>query len=131
MEALRKLLAITLLAFFGLPFASSLLALTPRGESNLPACCRKNGKHHCMMSMAERRSSMGDSPVFSAPLDKCPYAPAAFLGSTHWTMSGVPSRQIFFADLVSHPTAFAQTESKLRISRDRSRQKRGPPGLSL
>lgn len=131
MEALRKLLAITLLALFGLPFASSLLALTPRGDSNLPACCRKNGKHHCMMGMEERRASMGDSPVFHAPIDKCPYAPAALLSGPHPTVAGVPSAQIFFADLVSHPTASAQTESKRRISRDRSRQKRGPPSLSL
>jgi hypothetical protein len=34
---------------------------------------------------------------------------------------------MIFADLTSQPAAIAQTESKLRISRNRSRQKRGPP----
>jgi hypothetical protein len=33
------------------------------------------------------------------------------------------------ASLVTHPAGVAQTESKWRISHDRSRQKRGPPSL--
>src|SRR5665213_3176135 len=42
MGVLRKLITIALLAVFGLPFASSLFALTPKSEANLPACSRQD-----------------------------------------------------------------------------------------
>jgi len=128
---LRKLIAIALLAVLGLPFASSLFALTPKSEANLPACCRRNGKHHCMMSMAERNQLLGDKPGFSAPLDKCPYSPVAILGIRHPINFMPNSGQTIYAGLVSHPTGVAQTECKLRIAHDKARGKRGPPASSL
>jgi hypothetical protein len=128
---LRKLIAIALLAVFGLPVASPLFALAPKSESNLPACCRRNGKHHCMMDMAERNQLLGDRSGFSAPLEKCPYSPAAIL-SLHHTVDFMPgSGQSICASLVSHPSGVAQTECKLRIARDKARGKRGPPASSL
>lgn len=129
MRALRKLVAITLLAIFGLPFAQSLFALTPKSDTNLPACCRRSGKHHCMMSMAERAQSLDNKPRFEAPKDKCPYAPATVAVSHHPT-DGVATASVIFAELVSHPSVRAQTESKRRIAQDRSRSKRGPPTLA-
>ena len=128
---MRKLIAIALLAVFGLPFASSLFALTPKSEANLPACCRRNGKHHCMMDMAERNKFLGEKPGFSAPLEKCPYSPAAIL-SIHHPINLMPhSGQTIYAGLVSHPTGVAQTECKMRIARDKARGKRGPPTSSI
>jgi hypothetical protein len=41
-----------------------------------------------------------------------------------------PRRDSQFVEPMSHPTGMAQTESKLRISQSRSRQKRGPPVTS-
>jgi len=130
MNSLRKLLAITLLALLGLPFASSLFALAPKDDGSLPVCCRRNGKHHCMMSTADRAKLLGNGPAFSAPLEKCPFTPAALLGAPHPPTADVPPGQIFFAGLISHPVVSAQMESKWRISRDRSRQKRGPPSFN-
>lgn len=131
MGSVRKLLAITLLALMGLPFASSLFALAPKDNDNLPACCRKNGKHHCMMSMADRSSLASAAPAFAAPLDKCPFTPPALPANTHQLTLAAPQRQMFFAEIASHPAVTAQTESKRRISLDRSRQKRGPPTFSV
>jgi len=59
---------------------------------------------------------------------KCPYAPAAFVLGYNPSLAGFPARGVFAA-LVSQPAIIAQAESRLRISRDRSRQKRGPPSL--
>jgi hypothetical protein len=126
---LRKLIAIALLAFFGLPFASALFALTPKSEANLPVCCRRNGSHHCMMSMAERSSMQSDKPQFGAPVEKCPYCPGALTLGHQTNTFAVPSGQAVFAGLVGPTAVVAQTESKRRISRDRSRQKRGPPSI--
>jgi len=130
MSGVRKLIAIALLAVFGLPSASSLFALTPRSESNLPACCRRDGKHHCAMSMAEQSGLLSDRSSFSSPLDKCPHCPAAIL-SAHHPVDFVPSRQAIYAALVSHPALAVQAECKRRISLDRARSKRGPPVSSL
>ncbi|WP_260705653.1 hypothetical protein [Edaphobacter flagellatus] len=131
METLRKLIAITLLAIFGLPFASTLFAMTPKSEANLPACCRKNGKHHCMMSMMERNSLVSGKPQFTAPGEKCPYCPGALTLGHQPNPFGIPSGQMVFIGLAGQSAVVAQTESKRRISRDRSRQKRGPPSFSL
>lgn len=126
MTPLRKLIAITLLAIFGLPFAS-LFALTPKKEANLPACCRRNGKHHCMMSLVERSKLQDHKPGFAAPPDKCPYCPAVVMG-VHTPIHFKPSfGRVLHASFVSHSTGIAQTECKLRIARDRARGKRGPP----
>jgi hypothetical protein len=127
MSTLRKLIAITLLAIFGLPFASALFALTPKSEANLPACCRRAGKHHCMMNVMERNSSLSDKPQVSAPPEKCPYFPATLQIGRHPNMLGAPSGQVVFSGFIGQSAIIAQTESKRRISRDRSRQKRGPP----
>jgi hypothetical protein len=127
----RKALSILLLAFFGLPIFSPLLALTPRMEKNLPDCCMRSGKHHCMMSTAERSQLASRDPQFQAPAEKCPYCPAA-VAVVHGNTFVPPTAQAIFAGLIAHPAVAAQTESKLRISRNRSRQKRGPPAtLSL
>jgi hypothetical protein len=124
----RKLLSILLLAFVGLPAISPFFASTTQDEASLPACCRRNGKHHCMMSMGERQK-LADSqgPQFAAPMDKCPYCPSMATLVTGSSLFLPPSANAGFAGLVSHPAGIAQTESKLRISRTRSRQKRGPP----
>jgi hypothetical protein len=129
MKTLRKLIAILLLAAFGLPFAPQLFAATGQSESNLPACCRRNGKHHCMMSASEKREAASTKPEFRSPLDKCPYTPGTVVTSRHHA-DGLAASSVVYAELLSHPSVRPQTESKWRIARDRSRSKRGPPSLS-
>ncbi|WP_263372539.1 hypothetical protein [Granulicella cerasi] len=127
---LRKLIAITLLAIFGLPFASSLFALTPKSEANLPACCRRGGKHHCSMNMAGGSDSSSSQPHFSAPVEKCPYAPMMHVAD-HQPMM-LPMTYVAFRapSLERQPDIVRQAESAMRISRERSRHKRGPPVVS-
>ena len=127
MSALRKLLAITLLALLGQPFVQPLLAWNATGKASLPACCRRNGKHHCIMSMAERLQLISRDPQFRAPREKCPYRQRSTALPIRGRTFISPVGQGIFADLTSQRAAVAQTESKFRISRDRSRQKRGPP----
>jgi hypothetical protein len=83
-----------------------------------------------MMRMAERSQLASRDPQFQAPAEKCPYCPTAIAvvrGNTF-----VPAiAQAVFAGLVAHPAVAAQMQSKLSISRNRSRQKRGPPTILL
>jgi hypothetical protein len=128
-RALRRLLAITLLALLGLPFVQPLFAMTARSEANLPVCCRRDGKHHCMISVAERSQLVSRDAQFQTPAEKCPYCPTS-IAVVHGNTFIPPTAQAIFAGLIAHPAVAAQTESQLRISRDRSRQKRGPPASS-
>jgi hypothetical protein len=126
MEAVRKLLAIALLAVFGLPLVPPLLALGPTSDAGLPACCRRNGKHHCAKSAEESVKPPQGSQLFSATPEKCPSCPTS-VAIIHGDAFAPPAAQAVYAGLIAHPAIVAQTESKLRISRGRSRQKRGPP----
>lgn len=58
-------------------------------DALLPACCRRNGTHHCAMSMASAMqmtaSGANAGPSFNAPL-ACPFFPrvaAALLPTIH------------------------------------------------
>jgi hypothetical protein len=131
MDVLKKPLAIALLAVFGLPFVPPLLALSATSDAGLRACCRRNGKHHCVMSTGEKATLSQDIPVFSTPSEGCPYCPAS-VAIVHVNVFAPSVAQAVFAGLIAHPAVVPQTESKLQISRSRSRQKRGPPSsLSL
>ncbi len=83
-----------------------------------------------MITRANREGAAGAGLMLEAPLEKCPRysaSPTVF----HQSQSGVAPSQIILAELLSHPAVHAQLESKQRISRSRSRQKRGPPSLFL
>ena len=133
MYPVRRIFSILLLVFFSLPIVSPLLAMTTDAEAGLPACCRRNGAHHCMMNMdmgtgRHAASSHGDSgtPHFAVLTMKCPYTPQA-PATGHPDRLALDPASAIFAEIVSHPSGIAQTESRRRIAQDRSRQKRGPP----
>src|SRR6266446_6667578 len=96
----------------------------------MQACCRRSGKHHCIMSMAEREKASPRDLQISAPTEKCPYCPQA-IANVHLSLLANLSRVMHMAPWTSHPAGIAQTESRRRISQDRSRQKRGPPPAVL
>jgi len=127
---MRKLVSILLMLVCALQ-AAPLSARSSMGDrSNVPACCRRNGQHHCEMSMAERAQSAGGERAFRLPPEKCPYCPAAIIRA-HAASFTLPTSQAVYAALASHPAVFAQTQSRLHISESRSRQKRGPPSTRI
>jgi len=66
---MRRALSTSLLLFFLLGPLSAVLPASD--DARLPACCRRNGAHHCaMMSRMEHDTS----PGFSAPMT-CPLYP--------------------------------------------------------
>jgi hypothetical protein len=66
---------------------------------------------------------------FSAPVEKCPYYPAA-VATLHPTLFSPPINRVIFVGLVGSPAESVQAESKLYVSPDGSHQKRGPPVVS-
>jgi hypothetical protein len=122
----------------GLPMISPLFAM--EGDAgNLPACCRRDGKHHCMMmagmmmgssDAASASSNPGTQPTVAIGTERCPYGPQGLPGAMHrdWTLD---TGSAVFAGLMAHPSGSPQTESKRRVSSVRARHKRGPPVISL
>jgi hypothetical protein len=117
-----------LLAVLSFPFVSSLLVSGRAGTESLPICCRNNGKHHCLFSGVMGESSAQAGIQFRAPIERCPYFPGA-IKTAHTNAASLFEPTYDAGRPSSHPASVAQTESKWRIARDRSRQKRGPPNL--
>ena len=131
---LRRLLSISLFLATLLPLIAPVLSIGAMAQSSLPACCKRDGKHHCAMSVEDRAMLMGEDGGaskgvrVSAVCDMCPYRQTA-MGAVHLQVyvAGVASTHT--AGVVRLPSAVAQAECLRRISFDRSRQKRGPPTL--
>ena len=132
---MRRLFAIAIALLIVLPTISPLFALSGQTDPTRPACCRRDGKHHCMLADMD----MGGTPsadteggtTMSAPVvsERCPYGSKLLPCNTHpdWSLQ---TSKVIFAGILSHPSIAPQTESKRRISADRSRQKRGPPAVT-
>ncbi|MFZ2020794.1 MAG: hypothetical protein WAV06_03580 [Terracidiphilus sp.] len=73
---MRRGFSIVLMLVFGFMPLSPLI--NGSEDVNLPACCRRNGTHHCSMRMAAMRAMVAHetAPTFAAPLT-CPYYPGA------------------------------------------------------
>jgi hypothetical protein len=128
---LRRLLSILLLAIIGLPFLTPLLAQGAAEDASLPVCCRKSGKHHCAMRLADHlQASQSHQSTVSTVSETCPSYPG-IVAATHPNLLADPVSVSVATALLSHPTGTVQTECKRRIAQDRSRQKRGPPYTSL
>jgi hypothetical protein len=82
-----------------------------------------------MGNMADRGNLTQSRTQVTAPAEKCPFYPSALVPA-HAERLALTVADAVYASLVSHPVGVAQTESMWRISRDRSRQKRGPPAVS-
>jgi hypothetical protein len=123
---MRKLLALLLLAVFVFPLASPLLAKGTNSSRSALACCKREGKHHCDGAGSQRSVSAQPGAFFTPTPEKCRYRPIAVVTADH-NLLALTRAESGFALLVAHPSGIAQTESRLRIARDRSRRKRGPP----
>ncbi len=126
-KAVPKFIAIALLLV--LACNTALPALLADSESSLPACCRRDGKHHCAMleTFEKQQESAGRS--WRTVTRKCPMFPKSTVA--FFTDQSAPPRAACFAgSITSHKAAKAQTEVLYRISHSRARQKRGPPCLA-
>ncbi|MGD0443609.1 MAG: hypothetical protein ABSA39_06700 [Edaphobacter sp.] len=122
---MRRLLSAILLLVFSLPLISPVLALASDSDLNLPACCRRNGAHHCTRIMHPADPSHSGTSV-STISQRCPSYPAVVAQIRHGDLS-CHTASLIFAGIVSHPAIKPQTHACARVALDRSRQKRGPP----
>ena len=121
---MRRAFAATLVLIFSLPLIAPVL-VSASAASQLPACCRRSGKHHCAMSMEMGNISTHDRSVS----EKCPFSDFAHtpLMRPHAFPTPLSSAT---TSLAADPAAIVRAaEAGYRISADRARHKRGPPRL--
>ena len=100
-------------------------------DSALPPCCRRDGAHHCSMMKAGEAGAGQESanPALRSSGNRCPYRCALTMRfSSH--AAALPTRDIFYAAVRSHPAIAIQAMLVARISESRSHLERGPPVLS-
>ncbi len=115
-------------------FSFSLIgpALSVDAESNLPACCRRDGKHHCGMTaaeMADMAQTPPSGPAAGARRAKCPFFPSGGAVLPH---SGAALLGASWPAGVSVAAAIAiraQAQAGYRTWLGESHHKRGPPSL--
>ena len=132
MDAVRKLLAMLLLTVLLLPLVPSSMALGGDADARLPACCRREGTHHCAMRMGERALlavAAPDGEHWRLPAERCPYSPAS-VTARHFDPLVLSNALPLLTRLQGPAAKVAQAESKQRIAREGARQKRGPPMFS-
>jgi hypothetical protein len=120
---MRRLLAAAALAWinFTLVFMAISSAFGAGPVSNLPFCCRRDGRHAC--------SLMAQSPAFGPAFQAapCQLYPGARALPAQSKGNGVPISVAVNAGIASHSAAQPQTEARYRMSYSRAGQKRGPP----
>ncbi len=127
---MRRFISISLLLLLMLPLASPLFAAST-ADVEIPVCCQRDGKHHCMMAKVAKNSTGDSAKAEAATLqERCPYNPTS---PATVNLPFVPDeiQTRVFADTVSAPTCSASTEARSCVVFDRSHQKRGPPSLIL
>ncbi len=127
MKTVQRLLAILLLCALSSPLMP--LTATRQGDSSLPACCRKSGKHKCALKEAALRQA--SAPAIAGIEERCPARPAFFttVTSSHALLLRQSSLQV--DSVVTHSLPLARTDALGGLPFSRSHQKRGPPVFVL
>lgn len=118
---MRRASAILLLIAFSLPLIAAPFA---DSDSNLPACCRRLGKHHCGMVTGD--SSSG--PALARR--DCPYLPTLSAVAVPAVVVLPQSSSVSTSPIVIvQPAVLVRSRHRCGVSLDKSHQKRGPPSL--
>ncbi|MBC8166351.1 MAG: hypothetical protein H7Y20_10815 [Bryobacteraceae bacterium] len=121
---MHRAFAVLLLTILSFPL---IPAVNPADEqSNLPACCRRDGKHHCAMMASPAISPEASGAKFKAVRTKCASFPKSQATPVVSAFLSVPARGIA-EPVIAALDVVAQTEARYRLSFSRSRHKRGPP----
>jgi hypothetical protein len=120
----RRFLVILLLAFTSLPLASPLLAMATSDDASLPACCRRNGEHHCTYPAEWLTGGV----YVAAPPMHCPFSPGmiAPVRRDNASLHGVA---VAFAGWSIESLEDAHAQHGVRDPAARTSRTRGPPAL--
>lgn len=123
---MRRIPASVLMFVFSYMLIMPLLLATP--ESNIPECCRREGKHHCAKLPHSEQAALPAGPGFATKAT-CPLFPAGASTPVSSSVALPPPRLVLVASIAQASAPPDQPEALHRISAARSWQKRGPPSL--
>ena len=118
----RPLLALSCVIYFTFALLAPMLSAF-QAESRIPQCCRRNGAHHCAMLAASN-----GAPAVSATCPSFPQPSATAPATNVAALVPPPPATLLHRTTF---TASQRAETQRRLSRERSRHKRGPPSFSL
>jgi hypothetical protein len=106
------------------------LAATVQGDddSRVPACCRRDGAHHCVMSEAAARliaEAYAGKSIFTAP-STCPRFPGSVYTVTN-SIHALAAAPVDLSGLAVNPLSPSAAQGAARISEARTRSSRAPP----
>jgi hypothetical protein len=143
---MRRLLSILLLLVLGLgpttaaipanAFAGGMMAGLRAGlsgqpdDSQLPACCRRNGKHHCALSNRASSSLGAPRETTISANDCCPCAPQP-LDSTAPSISAILAEAGTSAAVPSEFRILQTISSQARLTAQHTQPQRGPPTMKI
>jgi len=122
---MRRLLSFVLLLVFGLPVVAPALGPEASAETNLPACCRRDGMHHCTKT-PEQLEALRHGNQLNAVSGKCPCCPAT-PANLHQDVLALVVRAAMPSGIVTQTEKVSQAETWARIALAGARHKRGPP----
>jgi hypothetical protein len=124
---MRRAASLILVLFFGFGPLTGLLQSSD--DARLPACCRRNGAHHCAMAMQMAamlaQQASGKTPILIAPAT-CPMFPGFLAGPS------APAHALA-ASAAALPALHSQSHAQSSASPSelngliRPRAARGPP----
>lgn len=127
MMKMRRVPAILLVFLFSYSLIGP--ALWTDAQSNLPACCRRDGQHHCGMMNQETAAGSSSGLAMGARQVKCPCFPSgrALLPHCDTALSGGSGLAAAYTGLqILNPRP---ADAGYSLSFSSSHQKRGPPSF--
>src|SRR5258708_29832491 len=116
-----------MLCLFGSSLIGQAFFVAPDPEGKLPACCRRDGKHHCGAAKDEREHRHKNQPAVQGARPRCAEFPGAIASpSSLAVMVAAPGVSV---STVTQPATEAEAETQYRVSLARAWQKRGPPSF--
>ena len=126
MNHLRRSLAVLLLALSIFLLVSP--AIIADFDANLPACCRRNGQHHCSMSMNASTDAAGSTTGASfAARAGCPMYPRAVFSLGGFAPAAILAAVSAKVGDVRRAVGNPQSPASLSALDAPAHPKRGPP----
>lgn len=120
---MRRLSALSLIAAISFLLAVPMLSVPT--ENRLPACCRRDGKHHCSMESEQRSANSG--PLLKPTAKRCSQYPLSSPGSTTGAVGLAEGQVVAHAVAGKQIAKLSLIENSSHLLAEFAHPKRGPP----
>jgi hypothetical protein len=125
----RCFVAKFLVLVFGWMLMGPALLAATKPAPEVPACCRKDGKHHCARNSSSQKAHESHGPSVRNLRSECPHCPSGSSAPAALKLDTSTPQLKFFSEvqLATVGTRADQTEARFRLADLRAWQQRGPP----